>query len=115
MSFSISVSQGIALVQYTGDVGYGERADAVIRSISEVSGLPSLRVLSDFSEARVYEESSASRADFIARVITAPWPQDSRVALVGLPDDAALPPKLAAAVRTLTFNDQRSAIRWLNG
>ena len=103
-------------VRYAGQVGFAERAQ-VMRAVAELGArLATPRVLSDFTDATVYEENPGARADFMASVITAPWADGSRVALVNLAEGAAKPARHASAVQgpvVRTFSNREEALSWL--
>jgi len=120
MPHTVHFKDGVIDVRYTGEVGYTERASA-LKEVIETAAAIGLRapiVLGDFSNAVAYEENPGARADFIATVITTPWREGSRVALVNLSEAGARPAKSASDVRgplVQTFANRNDALAWLVG
>ena len=117
MSFlAIQYASDTVLVEYTGLVGYRERAMAVARAVERLERSGAHLLLVDFTRAVLAEEGAAERADYIARAIVALNAGVARVALVAVPHAHAWPAELACEVHhvpTNEFPDRASAMQWL--
>lgn len=103
-------------VVYSGDVGYRERSAALHAAAERMAREGYSRLLVDFSFASVYDEGDGSRADFIAAVIMAPWPPETRIAPLNAPRVASEGSRIAGTSRGLRvrhFESETAAIEWL--
>ena len=106
----------ILRVDYFGEVGYRERCVALTDAAGVMSRDGYTRLLVDFTHANVHEEHNGSRADYIASVITAPWPDRSRIAPLNAPPFAVQGGRIAGTSRGLLvkgFDVEDLAIAWL--
>lgn len=118
MPHTLFLKKEVIDVRYWGRVGYSERTQAITEAskVAKAMDFRTLRALGDFSDAIVYEEGDAQRADYVASVLNGAWAKDSRVALVNLPKELSSPAKLASAVRgplIQTFANRENAMNWL--
>ncbi|KGQ19420.1 hypothetical protein LF41_3073 [Lysobacter dokdonensis DS-58] len=105
-------------VTYFGEVGFGERTEAIQSAASLMAQAGCHQLLVDFSNARVFEEGQTARADYLARMIVAPWPDHTRIAPLNAPQSALFPGQIGGAVRGIEvrgFFVEREAIDWLVG
>lgn len=106
----------ILRVDYFGDVDYRERCETVTAAALVMSRDGFTRLLVDFTRATVLEEHDGSRADFIANVITAPWPDHTRIAPLNASRFAMQGSRLAGTSRGLLvqgFDSEEHAVAWL--
>lgn len=106
----------ILRVAYFGRVGYRERCEAVAEAAARMAREGITRLIVDFGAAEVHDDNDGSRADFIASVITAPWPDHTRVAPLNGPPFAAQGGRIAGTSRGLqvrAFDSEEHAVAWL--
>jgi hypothetical protein len=106
----------ILRVDYFGDISYRERCAALADAAGVMVRDGYTRLLVDFTHANVHEEHDGSRADYIASVITAPWPDRTRIAPVNAPAFAVQGGRIAGTSRGLLvegFDSEERAIEWL--
>lgn len=119
MTYRISVTpENIVEVEYYGATTYVDRAEA-LDALSAVNELPSpKRILVNFLGANLMCRDDASRLDFIAKAITHPVLENSKVALVGVSHADAHPAETAGIIRLIkvrSFEQREQATRWLLG
>ena len=106
----------ILRVTYFGKVGYRERCEALTAAAHLMTRDGYTRLLVDFTAADVHEEHDGSRADYIASVITAPWPERTRIAPLNAPTFAVQGGRIAGTSRGLRvegFDSEDHAVAWL--
>lgn len=106
----------ILRVDYFGNVGHHERAEAVVAAAHRMARDGINRLLVDFTAATVVEEHDGSRADFLARAIMAPWPASTRIAPLNAPPFALQGSLIAGTSRGLLvrgFESEEAAVAWL--
>lgn len=119
MTFRVSVtSENIIEVEYFGVTTYADRGQA-LDALAAVNVLPApKRVLVNFLGANVSDRDDPGRLDFIAKAITHPVLDNTKVALVGLSRTEAHPAETAGVVRLIkvrAFKGRDEAVRWLLG
>ena len=119
MGYTIAARDELILrVVYEGEVGYRERCEALASAAGVMARDGFTRLLVDFTAAHVHEANDGSRADFIAAVITAPWPEHTRIAPLNAPAFALQGGRIAGTSRGLQvegFDDEGQAVAWLVG
>lgn len=119
MTYRVSVTpEDIVEVEYFGATTYADRAEA-LDTLGALSELPTpKRILVNFLGANVVARNDSGRLDFIAKAITHPVLENSKVALVGVSHADAHPAETAGIVRLIkvrSFEQREQAVRWLLG
>lgn len=104
-------------VTYSGAIGYRERCETLVAAAQMMARLGYTRLLVDFTRATVFDEGHGSSADYIAKVISAPWPKRSRIAPLNAPLFAVQAGRIAGSVVGLvveSFDSEQLALDWLS-